>query len=574
MDLLLAGGYFRARINGLSRFDKVIGGLSWCITSSNEDLDIDIFFQEEASMGQRIKLGEGIVRALKRMRCPFPLESFQIEGGANTSDFVNIFPVVQWLVKKVIETREETGDLMRQYSESLFTKCFALPGENERKAKAEQAREFRKTLVERYKPRRQFVKPGRRVPYLNPRGEEENVVTTLLEYGEYHRSVNVKTKGEAQPLGGVLSGKEKDKDFNSSDEERRKALKGLNQIGSSDRAGMAKVGDLLSGGDFRDRFDGTDGRGENSEESLKLRAARNHEQRISKLERDLTTQAQAAEAMKTQFAQLQERCHNLQNEFIARQAYNKKIVEEIGKLDALETPENARQLQMLRALVALNENLRNQESKFKLECKNKRISWLAKIEKLKAELPESGRSREEEEILTAYDKDVERMAAMKSALAKRARLIVLVERKIDEIPSRIELQQYQRQFVELVDQVGNKFVETRRYFNAYNTLESTKSFLQKEVSILNSIYDNYKTAMNSRSSRDVFMNSLAEILKSVTQSLEKAETKLNNEKDSKTKISDKFSALVDRERTFYKLTKEFQEECKKNETLQSKIVKE
>lgn len=34
IELLLAAGYFRARIPALSPFDKVIGGLTWCITSS------------------------------------------------------------------------------------------------------------------------------------------------------------------------------------------------------------------------------------------------------------------------------------------------------------------------------------------------------------------------------------------------------------------------------------------------------------------------------------------------------------------------------------------------------------
>lgn len=73
------------------------------------------------------KIGEGIIRALQRMKCPYRLEPNQIQGGANTADFVAIYPVVQWLVKKVIETREETGDLMRKYSESQFMKKNKMP---------------------------------------------------------------------------------------------------------------------------------------------------------------------------------------------------------------------------------------------------------------------------------------------------------------------------------------------------------------------------------------------------------------------------------------------------------------
>lgn len=54
IDLLLVGGYFRARIAGLSRFDKVVGGMAWCITSSMEDLDVDLLFEEDLNLKQRM----------------------------------------------------------------------------------------------------------------------------------------------------------------------------------------------------------------------------------------------------------------------------------------------------------------------------------------------------------------------------------------------------------------------------------------------------------------------------------------------------------------------------------------
>ena len=157
IDMLLAAGYFRARISALSQFDKIIGGLTWCITASNIDVDIDLFFEEEAQIKQKMyglpllpflqafiskftfsttrahrgldavgltlillplrsELGERIEEALIRMKCPFPLQSYEIRG-LNTP---NIYPVIQWLVKKVIETRAETGDLLRLFSESRF----------------------------------------------------------------------------------------------------------------------------------------------------------------------------------------------------------------------------------------------------------------------------------------------------------------------------------------------------------------------------------------------------------------------------------------------------------------------
>jgi hypothetical protein len=98
---------------------------------------------------------------------------------------------------------------------------------------------------------------------------------------------------------------------------------------------------------------------------------------------------------------------------------------------------------------------------------------------------------------------------------KKNRDIALLERRIDEVPSRGELMQYQRQFVDLYEQVpfhfqvpllicshcrqvSSRLTETRQYFSTYNTLEATRSVLAREVSILNSIQDNYKQAMSSK----------------------------------------------------------------------------
>ena len=54
LQLLLAAGYFRARIKGLSPFDKIVGGMVWCITAANEDVDVDILFEENASIGKKM----------------------------------------------------------------------------------------------------------------------------------------------------------------------------------------------------------------------------------------------------------------------------------------------------------------------------------------------------------------------------------------------------------------------------------------------------------------------------------------------------------------------------------------
>ena len=49
------------------------------------------------------------ISVLPRMKCPHELQPHQIQG----LDCVKIFPVVQWLVKKAMERREEMAQYIR-----------------------------------------------------------------------------------------------------------------------------------------------------------------------------------------------------------------------------------------------------------------------------------------------------------------------------------------------------------------------------------------------------------------------------------------------------------------------------
>lgn len=73
--------------------------------------------------GQKIKLGENVIAALRKMSCPSLLQPHQIRG----LDFAALFPVFQWLVKHVLATREERGAQIRKYSELKFSASHGKP---------------------------------------------------------------------------------------------------------------------------------------------------------------------------------------------------------------------------------------------------------------------------------------------------------------------------------------------------------------------------------------------------------------------------------------------------------------
>ena len=171
IDMLLSAGYFRARIATLSAFDKVVGGLCWCITSSGEDIDVDILFQENSTIGQRITLSESIVNALRKMSCPSPLQPHQIQGGIGGSDYLALCPVIVWLVKKFFERREEREKQLRAFSTLQFSKNYVFPPSAE---DADSASAVPVKLSMRMYRRKET----------KGESEETRVHSCLLEYGE------------------------------------------------------------------------------------------------------------------------------------------------------------------------------------------------------------------------------------------------------------------------------------------------------------------------------------------------------------------------------------------------------
>eukprot|EP01119_Soliformovum_irregulare_P023202 TRINITY_DN8079_c1_g1_i1.p1 TRINITY_DN8079_c1_g1~~TRINITY_DN8079_c1_g1_i1.p1 ORF type:complete len:557 (-),score=194.43 TRINITY_DN8079_c1_g1_i1:279-1949(-) len=525
IEYLIVGGYFRARIQTLSRFDKVVGGMAWCITASNEDLDVDIFFQEDASIGQRLKIAEGIVRALQRMKYPYTmLEPNQIQGGSNTQDFKAIFPVVQWLVKKVIETRKEFGDLMRQFTESQFAKTHILPEEAQFEQKKEKIEDFYDQVADRYKPERKFKRPGRRVPYLNRRTNTENIQLTLVEYGA---AVSIPT----------LSGKQDDKKM----QELEEAMKLQNANLRKNMASVSSGKDVSTGALEQflpqniDEFDlmYQDRSELDPIQAQKVYGMRLHEQNVNNLEKQIGNLRKEMQSLEVVYNEMDQKLEEARASHAAKLAYNQRIISEIEKLDAMETPENTKVLQLLKNLVQLNEDLRSQESKFKANCKRQLADLKGRIAQLENENSASGRSEEDQRIEATFQDYSNRLAQFKQLASHKNREIASLERQLDEVPSRIELSQYQRQFVELYEQMASKETETRQYFNTYNTSDKTKSFLQSELGILNSIHDNYTAAMASKSTRDQLVSQMVEKVKSVAQNLEKV-FNLNSQLDFST----------------------------------------
>lgn len=140
-------------------------------------------------------------------------------------------------------------------------------------------------------------------------------------------------------------------------------------------------------------------------------------------------------------------------------------------------------------------------------------------------------------------------------------------RQIDEIPTRIELIQYERRFVELYDESALKLDETRKYFSVYNTLEETLKHMRKEVSLIDSINENFTEAMSQNEKRTAYLTQLEKITENVGQLLTKQQNVLEKKQFELETLDSKYKMLLERQQNYFSAIKQFQFECERNKEL-------
>ncbi|XP_054976917.1 coiled-coil domain-containing protein 93 isoform X1 [Sorex araneus] len=593
LELLVAAGYFRARIKGLSPFDKVVGGMTWCITTCNFDVDVDLLFQENSTIGQKIALSEKIVSVLPRMKCPHQLEPHQIQG----MDFIHIFPVIQWLVKRAIETKEEMGDYIRSYSISQFQKTYSLPEDDDFLKRKEKAIKTVVDLWDVYKPRRKYKRQQGAEELLD---EGSRIHATLLEYGRrYGFSRQSKPekaedkKAAALPTLPEKADAQDEDELRAAEEQQIQSLmtKMTAMASEESRLTASSVGQIvgLCSAEIKQIVsEYAEKQSELSAEESpeKLGASQLHRRKVISLNKQILQKTKHLEELRTNHTDLQARYNESKKTLTELKSYSEKLDKEQAALEKIESKADPSILQSLRALVAMNENLKSQEQEFKAHCREEMTRLQQEIEKLKAErgpggdekAPSSGEPQGRQRPLThnedldrRYNMEKEKLYKIRLLQARRNREIAILHRKIDEVPSRAELIQYQKRFIELYRQISAVHKETKQFFTLYNTLDDKKVYLEKEISLLNSIHENFSQAMASPAARDQFLRQMEQIVEGIKQSRMKMEKKKQENKMRRDQLNDQYLELLEKQRLYFKTVKEFKEEGRKNEVLLAKV---
>lgn len=294
---------------------------------------------------------------------------------------------------------------------------------------------------------------------------------------------------------------------------------------------------------------------------------------MENLKRKIKEVQDSYEEKKEGYTATQAKVEALREDVSKKTAYVARIEVETAKLEEQEqSSDNKGVLDKLKQLVMLNESLKRQEAQFKTSCVDQRAKLLGMIASVK-----QGEDDEEAkrllEVERIYKTDLAKLQKLRQVLARKNQEIAKLTRAIDDIPTRAELLQYERRFVELFELVQDKLVETRKYYEFYNTLNETYQYMSNEEKLLNSISKNFPEAIKNKAVQQSFLDSFNGILGNVSENKAQVQKDLDLETTDRDTLQEKHAKLLEKQRKYFKAVKEFEGECFKNEKLSEALVK-
>ncbi|CAF1475219.1 unnamed protein product [Adineta steineri] len=551
MELLLAAGYFRVRIKGLSDFDKVVGGLAWSIQACNFAVDIDVLYQENTILGQKIALTERIVLVLSRMKCPHSIEPFQIQGG----DFIHIFPVIQWLVKRVFERRAEIGDFNRAYTLNQYNKRF---GELTDEIKSTSVKENVEDIRARHQPKRRFRCLDKKKKRFNNADERrKRIHSTLVEFGQMHQLLDTSDGNEKpqQDVDALIKNMVNEKSkittqiVNSLVNQQQDALRGIiEDFEEKEKARLEEA--LLS---------------ESGQQQLALRT----------FKVQLNKQNERINTLQMNIEQTQNKKEQKKNSALEIKQQHDQLQEELEQIENQTKNVDPEALKRVQALVADYEAAKKEETELRAKYRKERDELEQENAKLEARLQaspdaDSAENERMKQIEEQYQLVSDRLQKQRLAMAKKVREISALSRRIDDIPSANELAQYRQAFFQLYNQSAVLYRQTKQNYTLYNTFTDMIDYMTKEIMLIESINEGYPQAILSANGKEHFLKQLEGIVESVKQNRTKTEKRQQGEKSKRDILNIQFQQLIEKARQYAKVLKDFQEAIRENEHLTSK----
>jgi hypothetical protein len=503
------------------------------------------------------------------MGCPVVVQPHQIQG----LDYARLFPVIQWLVKIVLQFQEENAEFTRKQATIQFNKI----SESSRPSSI-------RDLNHLFLPKRKFKTISTRK--LN---DPIRVYAALLEFGDatagssYQKYVNMTKEVEtvdkfgrkknvenkdfieisdkaevsfdkiAEKIGDKKKENEEGDEENLLEQETEKVeLRKSTTVMWKNVAKIAKSEDISIA---RNQY--LDIKKEENPEIMQKRLEKEREERqILTLSKEIELNTETLQKLQTTVASLRSEVQESSEVFEKEKDLNDRIKETIQNLEE-NTQESKKVLQAnlaitLEQLVLKRNSLKEAQKIFKEKC-NKEIEDLNK--KTEQEV-ESDVQEWFQKIDKSYDEILKKYQRARGILAEKNREVAVLQRKLESKPSQTELTQFQRRFVELYEQINLKVEENRRFYASYNALIEVRNLLESEISTLDSFKQGF-TQSKKKSEKESFAENVTGAISQVVGKTKKAQEKQRALAENLKELEKKYKSLEEIERSYYQMVKEF-----------------
>ena len=524
VELFIAAGYFRARIQNLEPFDKLLGGMAWTLTGCFYDIDID--FKDDMNIAEKIRVSEKITAGLKSINCPFLLNPVQI----TRFDLKPVYECLQWLVKELREKKDERNQINKKLSiNSIESKL------NEKNSDIKINNE--EILNAKYS----FLKQNRKYKPKNNLAFEYNdelrVFFSMIEYGmnkdiafqrqliELLKKKNLITDNNEKKNPNIKE-KHTSNDSNKLTKDEMKTLNdiietNIEEIQNQDKQ---KVNATIIEAIFSENmgtiakeienFDNS--KGDEGIDKIKLYAK--EKERLEKSKANISAQLNEFQNeynnMVISSNEEKDELNILRKEIEQLEMNKKTNLENKDKImnKVKEEKLSEQKMQFLSEKNKQKDELKTAISKFKKECLAEKNYYDSQLENYQKKIDKLNNTENEQvfnEIDTNYNNELQANLEKKKDLFNQNKVINMLTRKIQLYPSKLEVIQYQKRFGELYDQLNNVTEKSQKILGECNSKNQVVSLLeQKENAFteLKNFYNGFKKASEKEQVKNTILN--------------------------------------------------------------------
>jgi len=585
VESLITAGYFRARINSLEPFDKILGGMAWILTGCFYDIDIE--FKDEMNLTEKIRVSEKIVAGLKAINCPMTLNPVQIQG----LDLKPLYQTLQWLQKRLLETRDERNVLNKKISVNFYDKEYTEPEEEQLKL-SNDTDEMLNAKYNVLKENRKY-KPKSKLSFNY--NDELRVYFGMIEFGVKDiafqrqfiellkkkkivedKNKNAKTPAAAGGVGKMQMGGE------SQDKLTKEEMKILNDVMNnnieeiSNQENKQKVNASIIEAIFSENmayitseienFDNA--KGDENIDKIKLYAKekerleqnkKNIISQINQYDSELVNYQQQEKQEKEEIQKIQDDIEKLK-QTLAQNERNKETIIQRVKEEQL----SEEKLAFLSEKNKRKEELKANISKYKKDCLAEKKLYDAQLENYQKKIEKLNDSENIavfNEIDTNYNAELAKNTAKKKDLFDQNKIINMLTRKIQLYPSKLEIIQYQKRFQELYEQINKVSEKSNKIYRENNSKSQVIELLKQKESVFVDLRKMYQGLKPKE--KDKFKITLNNVADGLAPSLNSSKNKLQELYESIDTNQKKLNDYRLHEANYLRLIKEYNKEYNK-----------